>query len=125
MTRARHTSENARQAKAWVNFNGQDTNSEYTEANGAIRDSFNVSSVTNIGTGHYDVNFEESFADTNYAWAGGAGDTGLTTAVGTPNSVRTGQMSTDKIRISVCYANTSANAVWDYELVTLIVFGEQ
>ena len=32
---------------------------------------FNVSSVTNIGTGHYDVNFEESFANANYTWAGG------------------------------------------------------
>ena len=40
MTRARHTSETARQAKAWVNFNGADTNSEFTEANGGIRDSF-------------------------------------------------------------------------------------
>ena len=125
MTRARETSENARQAKAWVNFNGADTNSEFTEANGGIRDSFNVSSVTNIGTGHYDVNFEDSFANANYAWAGGTGDTNVTTGIGTPNSVRTGQMSTDKIRISVCYANTSTNAVYDYALVTLIVFGEQ
>ena len=96
MTRARHTSETARQAKAWVNFNGADTNSEFTEANGGIRDSFNVSSVTNIGTGHYDVNFEESFANANYAWAGGAGDTDGMGAITVPNSVRTGQMTTDK-----------------------------
>ena len=101
-------------AKAWVNFNGQDTNT--------IRDSLNVSSVTDLGTGHYDVNFEESLAHANYAWAGCAGDINLTTAIPTPTSVRTGQMTTDKIRISVCYANTSTNAVYDYELVTLIVF---
>lgn len=124
MTRARHTSETARQAKAWVNFNGQDTNSEFTEANGAIRDSFNVSSVTNIGTGNYDVNFEESFDNANYAWAGGAGDTGVTTGITTPNSVRTGQMTTDKIRISVNYTSGGSIAVFDYQVITLIVFGE-
>ena len=112
-------------AKAWVNFNGQDTNSEFTEANGGIRDSFNVSSVTNLGTGHYEVNFEESFADANYAWAGAAGDVDVTTVIGTPTSVRTGQMTTNKIRISVNYASATTNGeFYDYELVTLIVFGE-
>ena len=114
-----------RTAAAWVNFNGVDTNSEFTEANGGIRDSFNVSSVTNIGTGHYDVNFEDSFANANYAWAGGAGDTDVTVGITTPNSVRTGQMTTDKIRISVNYAYTNSIALHDYALVTLIVFGEQ
>lgn len=112
-------------AKAWVNFNGQDTNSEFTEANGGIRDSFNVSSVTDLGTGHYDVNFEESFADANYAWAGAAGDVDVTAVIGTPTSVRTGQMTTNKIRISVNYASSTSNSnFFDYELVTLIVFGE-
>ena len=38
MTRARETSENARQAKAWVNFDGTFGTSPFTEANGGIRD---------------------------------------------------------------------------------------
>ena len=46
-------------AKAWVNFNGTGTV--------AIRASFNVSSITDNGTGDYTVNFTNAMADTNYA----------------------------------------------------------
>jgi len=44
--------------KAWVNFNGTGTV--------AIRDSFNVSSITDNGTGDYTVNFENAMNDVNY-----------------------------------------------------------
>jgi hypothetical protein len=47
-------------AKAWVNFNGTGTV--------AIRASYNVSSITDNGTGDYTVNFTNAFADTNYAF---------------------------------------------------------
>jgi hypothetical protein len=49
-------------AKAWVNFNGTGTV--------AIRQSFNVSSITDNGTGLYTVNFATSMPDTNYAISG-------------------------------------------------------
>ena len=78
MTRARHTSETARQAKAWVNFDGSFATSPFTEANGGIRDSFNVIVllITDLGTGHYDVNFTKTvLLYANYAWAGSAGYT--------------------------------------------------
>ena len=45
--------------RAWVNFNGTGTV--------AIRASFNVSSITDNGTGDYTVNFTTSMPDTNYA----------------------------------------------------------
>jgi len=45
-------------AKAWVNFNGTGTV--------AIRASFNVTSITDNGTGDYTVNFTNAFADTSY-----------------------------------------------------------
>jgi hypothetical protein len=45
-------------AKAWVNFNGTGTV--------AIRASFNVSSITDNGTGDYTVNFTTAMQDTNY-----------------------------------------------------------
>ena len=45
--------------RAWVNFNGQGTV--------AIRGSGNVSSITDNGTGNYNVNFTTAMADTNYA----------------------------------------------------------
>jgi len=54
MTRARETSENARQAKAWVNFTGTGT---------VTRNAwFNVTSVTDHDTGDYSVNFETAFS---------------------------------------------------------------
>ena len=52
-------------AKAWVNFNGTGTV--------AIRDSHNVSSITDNGTGDYTVNFSNNMANVNYSttYAGG------------------------------------------------------
>jgi hypothetical protein len=49
-------------AKAWVNFNGTGTV--------AIRRSFNVSSITDIGSGDYIVNFATAMPDTTYAALG-------------------------------------------------------
>jgi hypothetical protein len=46
-------------AKAWVNFNGQNIV--------AIRQSFNVSSITDRGTGAYTVNFTTAMPDANYS----------------------------------------------------------
>jgi hypothetical protein len=55
-------------AKAWVNFNGTGTV--------AIRASYNVSSITDNGTGLYTVNFTNAFADANYCVSlAGAGNT--------------------------------------------------
>jgi hypothetical protein len=46
-------------AKAWVNFNGTGTV--------AVRDSENVASITDNGTGDYTVNFSSNMGNTNYA----------------------------------------------------------
>lgn len=45
--------------RAWVNFNGQGTV--------AIRGSGNVSSITDLGTGYYTVNFTTAMVDSSYA----------------------------------------------------------
>ena len=45
-------------AKAWINFNGQNTV--------AIRDSHNVSSITDNGTGNYNVTMANAMANVNY-----------------------------------------------------------
>jgi hypothetical protein len=52
-------------ARAWVNFNGTGTV--------AIRGSYNVSSITDNGTGDYTVNFTNAFPNTNYSIVGTAG----------------------------------------------------
>jgi len=49
-------------AKAWVNFNGTGTI--------AARDSVNVASLTDNGTGDYSVNFSNDMGNANYAWSG-------------------------------------------------------
>ena len=49
-------------AKAWVNFNGTGTV--------AIRASYNVSSITDNGTGDYTVNFTTAMVDANYSPTG-------------------------------------------------------
>lgn len=51
--------------RAWVNFNGTGTV--------AIRDSGNVSSITDNGTGNYTVNFTTAMPDANYAVVGTSG----------------------------------------------------
>jgi len=48
--------------RAWVNFNGTGTV--------AIRDSGNVSSITDNGTGFYTINYTTAMPDTNYSTIG-------------------------------------------------------
>ena len=53
--------------RAWINFNGTGTVS--------IRDSGNVSSITDGGVGDYTVNFATAMPDANYCVAGSLGGT--------------------------------------------------
>ena len=88
----------ARVAKAWVNFNGTGTV--------AIRSSYNVSSITDTGTGDYDLNFGTAMSDTDYSPAtGGPGEVGSHISVicftdYTTSNVRllTVQLSTNLVR---------------------------
>jgi len=52
-------------AKAWVSFNGDSTI--------VIKDSHNVSSITDNGTGHYSINFANNMANANYVASGMSG----------------------------------------------------
>ncbi len=49
---------NQGRAKMWVNFNGSSF---------GVNDSFNVSSVTDGGTGQYTINIDTDMANANYA----------------------------------------------------------
>jgi hypothetical protein len=63
-----------RLCRAWVNFNGTGTV--------AIRDSFNVSSITDNGTGAYAINFTTAMPNANYgANVSAAGVAGLSDAI--------------------------------------------
>jgi len=87
-------------AKAWVNFNGSSTV--------AIRANFNVNSITDKGTGDYDVNFSTSMGDANYAIAGtgasGGGD-GIILFVASANTTPTAAL------VRVRTVNTSTTPI--------------
>lgn len=53
-------------AKAWVNFNGTGTV--------AIRRAFNVSSITDNGTGDYTINLTSALLDVDFSVSGTAGN---------------------------------------------------
>ena len=82
-------------AKAWVNFNGTGTV--------AIRAAFNVSSITDNGTGDYTVNFTTALADANYAsvYSGAGASNGFVIAAFDFNVART----TSACRFSVVDVN--------------------
>ena len=117
--------------KAFVNFNGKDANPNFTLENGGIRRSFNVSSVTDLGPGHYDINFETSFPDNEYVWSGNAGGDDETASNKTPIGVRTGMVTPDKIRLmtAFCYIsssniNSSNSGSADYPNVCVTIVGD-
>ncbi len=75
--------------KAWVNFNGTGTV--------AIRASYNVSSITDNGTGDYTVNFTTALADANYAGNVTAGANAVKLTIGAYQGIQT----TSSFRIGV------------------------
>ena len=96
-------------AKAWVNFNGTGTI--------AIRGSgLNISSLTDVGTGDYDVLFTSSMNDANYAASGNSGDDAAGAGAWDVQNLATGQLSIDS-------RNLSGTAT-DRENVMTVVMGD-
>jgi hypothetical protein len=100
-------------AKAWVNFNGTGTV--------AINNSYNVSSITDNGTGDYTINFTTAMPNANYSWSGMATDTNAYNfnfpSVG---ARQVGNMTTTALRIGTAYQQ-SASAT-DFSVVMVQVF---
>ena len=98
-------------AKAWVNFNGTGTV--------AIRDNFNVSSITDSGTGVYTANFTTAMANANYASVVSSGNN---------DKGRYGIMiDSDDKATSGCKIfgfQTSTGSSLDSEEVSLTIFGD-
>ena len=99
--------------KAWVNFNGTGTV--------AIRASFNVSSITDNGTGDYTVNITTALADTNYCAIGHITQTAVTTEVVTW-AARVIDVSTSAIRMRCGLQGATSGSAADNEFVRLVVF---
>ena len=95
-------------AKAWVNFNGTGTLS--------VRDSFNVSSVTDNGPGDYTVNFTNNMGNADYVVTGLKHDA-ATTLDGHVNLVPGRTTS----QFSIVTIENAAEV--DSDIVNLAVFG--
>lgn len=105
-------------AKAWVNFNG--TTGTVNQSNVTIRGSYNVSSVTDNGTGDYSINFTNNMSNTNYAFAGNGS---LENANAADARIVTGQTrATSNLRINTTYANGSGG--YDTPGINVVVFGD-
>jgi hypothetical protein len=95
-------------AKAWVNFNGTGTI--------AARDSFNVASLTDNGTGNYTVNFADAMGNGDYSVSG------LSSENGGGQNARVVSLSTTAAQVQSTDAGN--NALTDTAIFTLNVHGD-
>lgn len=98
-------------AKAWVNFNGTGTV--------AIRAALNVSSITDLGLGYYQLNFTTALPDANYSPIIGVSDISWGAIATLVNS---SLMTTSNFRFYTFAASTSTNNAGDPEVCTVAVF---
>ena len=98
----------ARIAKAWVNFNGTGTV--------AIRSSYNVSSITDSSAGTYVVNLSTATADANYSVAGSVAGSGIVV-------MKTNQSVTRTTSACPVYSLNASNSPTDGEFVEVQIFG--
>jgi len=106
----------ARIAKAWVNFNGTGTV--------AIRGNYNVSSITDNGVGIYTVNFSSNMSDTNYAVSGSIGSdstaSGGWLTNGNNTSSHTVNNTTSSCRVT---CNYQTSLLFDPPVLSVNIFG--
>jgi hypothetical protein len=98
--------------RAWVNFDGTSTV--------AIRDSANVSSITDNGTGDYTVNFTTAMPDANYSVANSIGSGAVVTS--SPAVARQAISATASYRYTSVYASAGGSAAFDYSYQMLSFF---
>jgi hypothetical protein len=103
----------ARIAQAWINLDSTQA------AASMIRESYNVSSMTDTATGRYTINFSTALSNANYCFAGSAGNNASTTTNGR-DITNDGTRTTSALPIRVTRDNDVA--VED-SYVGVIVFG--
>ena len=94
-------------AKAWVNFNGTGVV--------AIRDSYNVSSITDSSTGQYIINFTNNLANANFAVAAFAGRNATPLVAGYANT-----RSVSSLTIAT---GTTSFVLTDVDSICTVIFG--
>ena len=100
--------------RAWVNFNGTGTV--------AIRASFNVTSITDNGTGDYTVNFTTAMPDANYSIVSMAGDDSSSVSAVTSMFGANASRTTSAFRFITTRTNATLNEIVDSVYNGLAVF---
>ena len=103
----------ARIAKAWVNFNGTSTV--------AIRESYNITSLADRGTGLYSLNLSTALSSVECAGAG----SGTDQDTGTDTTQRNRMVTIIPESTSLVYVNSfdTSGGADDVEIATAIIFG--
>lgn len=105
-------------AKAWVCFNGATTLV-------FIRDSFNVSSITDNGTGDYTMNFQEPMLDAFYPLIGmttGRTDSAFCFGLYGTDGTNPLNKTANGVRVMT---GTAAGTKYDVGSLSLIIFGDK
>ena len=106
-------------AKAWCNMNCQGTPS--------FRDSFNFSSITDHGTGDFELSFTTAMSNANYAVTGsnvGATSNSFSTIFGdTSGSPVSNQLQTGSVRFKTP-AMSNALTLQDTDFIHCVIHGD-
>ncbi len=106
-------------AKFWIAMNGSGTP--------AAIDSFNVGSITDVGTGNYKFNFSNNFNTAKGYWTTGgmAHETDHDgTYVKVCNAMKADDVLTSSLEISAIYSNSVATGDFDYVYVNMAGLGD-
>jgi hypothetical protein len=100
--------------RAWVNFNGIGTV--------AIRASFNVSSISDIGTGLYRINFATNMPDINFSAVGNCAQTDSNQDETYGDFITFYSYDVTDVNISTCNDSSTVMNLADMESVTAAIF---
>jgi hypothetical protein len=100
--------------RAWVNFNGIGTV--------AIRASFNVSSISDIGTGLYRINFATNMPDINFSAVGNCAQTDSNQDETYGDFITFYSYDVTDVNISTCNDSSTVMNLADMENVTAAIF---
>ena len=104
--------EKGRLIKKYINFDGTNTST--------IRESFGISSVTDNGTGHYQLNFDGSMSNDDYTCVGAGGHP---SSLGGNNPERVTRFSDFATGTVQCRCRTSTGGAADDNYMGAIIIG--
>jgi hypothetical protein len=106
----------ARVAKAWANIDASQA------AASMIQASYNISSMTDHGTGTYSFNFSTAMTDADYSISALSGQ--VTDGTGSINAVQIQNLTTSLVKVTTKYYQASGgDTLIDYNTVCILIFG--